>query len=45
MNGDNDLGCSLPQQQALCYRNLAVLYILVYAAIKIVFVFSGVNLW
>lgn len=36
---------TLPREQTILYRNIAVVYIIFYAAIKIVFIFSGYNLF
>lgn len=45
MIGNNDLALLLPKEQLILYRNIAVVYLIFYAAIKIIFVFSGVNLF
>lgn len=45
MKGNNHLALALPKGQIILYRNFAVVYFIFYAAIKIVFAFSGDNLF
>jgi 4-amino-4-deoxy-L-arabinose transferase-like glycosyltransferase len=45
MKGNTDLALTLPKKQAILFRNIAVVYLILYAAIKIAFAFSGVNLF